>query len=175
MTTKAMKHPVLCGMCGVLCGIPCGIKPAWIKACAVCAVSTLTRTGGRVRTKPKHTHHAHACKTHMDTAHTAHTAHPHINQQLTKKLIPHNTPHIPHKKKMDEKQTKRVIRCTPENAPEVRALVGRWPELNHLVRTLQDQNMFPGLRNVQITLTGSEEFVGKGLAGVRPENAPKAE
>ena len=175
MTTQAQKHPVLCGMCGIPCGIPCGIKPAWIKACAVCAVSTLTRTGGRVRTKPKHTHNAHACKTRIDTAHTAHTAHPHINQQLTKKLIPHTTPHIPHKKKMDEKQTKRVIRCTPENAPEVRALVKRWPQLNTLVTSLQAQGVFPGLRGLQITLTGSEEFVGKGLAGVQPENAPNAE
>ena len=175
MTTKALKHPVLCGVCGVLCGIACGIKPAWILGCAVCAVSNLTRTGGRVRTKPKNTHNAHTRKNHMDTAHTAHTAHPHINQQLTKKRIPHNTPHIPHKKKMDEKQTKRVIRCTPENAPEVRALVKRWPQLNTLVTSLQTQGVFPGLRGLQITLKGSEEFVGKGLAGVQAKNTPNAE
>ena len=42
------------------------------------------------------------------------------------------------------------------------------------MRGLQEQGMFPGLRALQITLTGSEEQVAKGLAGVMAENAPQA-
>lgn len=75
---------------------------------------------------------------------------------------------------MDEKQAKRVIRCTPENAPEMRALVARWPALDTLVRSLQAQNAFPGLRGLQATLTGPEEWVAKGLGAVVPENAAAA-
>ena len=75
---------------------------------------------------------------------------------------------------MDEKQVKRVIHCTPDNVAEVRALVRRWPTLNTLVETLQAKDLFPGLRNLQITITGSEESVSKGLGAVMPENAPMA-
>ena len=74
---------------------------------------------------------------------------------------------------MTEKQAKAVIRCTPENAAEMRDLVKRWPQLDGLVRDLQAQGMFPGLRALQITLTGPAEQVAKGLAGVMPENAPE--
>ena len=75
---------------------------------------------------------------------------------------------------MTEKQAKAVIRCTPENAAEVRDLVKRWPELDSLVRGLQQQGLFPGLRALQITLTGSDEWVGKGVAAIQPQNAPVA-
>lgn len=75
---------------------------------------------------------------------------------------------------MDEKQAKRVIRCTPENVGDVRALVKRWPQLDTLVHSLQTQGVFPGLRGLQITLTGEQEWVGKGLGAVMPENAPEA-
>lgn len=75
---------------------------------------------------------------------------------------------------MTEKNTKAVIRCTPENAADMRDLVKRWPQLDTLVRGLQAQGMFPGLRSLQITLTGDEKQVAKGLAGVMPENAPNA-
>ena len=68
-------------------------------------------------------------------------------------------------------QARAVIRCTPENAGEMRALVQRWPELNDLVKGLQAQGLFPGLRALQITLTGDEKQVAKGLAGVMPQNA----
>lgn len=71
---------------------------------------------------------------------------------------------------MDEKQVKRVIHCTPDNVAEVRALVRRWPTLNTLVETLQAKDLFPGLRSLQITITGSEEWLG----AVMPENAPMA-
>lgn len=73
---------------------------------------------------------------------------------------------------MDEKQAQRVIRCTPENAAEMRSLVNRWPQLNALVRGLQAQGVFPGLRGLQVTLTGTDKFVAKGLGAVMPENAP---
>lgn len=74
---------------------------------------------------------------------------------------------------MDEKKTERVIRCTPENVGDMRALIKRWPQLDTLVHGLQGQGVFPGLRGLQITLTGSDEWVGQGLGAVAPENTPK--
>lgn len=75
---------------------------------------------------------------------------------------------------MDEPSSTRVIRCTEENVKEFRQVVKAWPELYDLVKGLQEQNLFPGLRAMQITLTGSAEHVGKGLAALLPENAPVA-
>ena len=94
--------------------------------------------------------------------HTAHTAHPYSSTHFLKKM----TAEAP------EKKVERVIRCTPDNAPEFRDLVKRWPELNDLVRSLQAQGLFPGLRAMQIRLTGREEWVGKGVAAIQAENAP---
>jgi|GEM_PF-3429390 len=71
-------------------------------------------------------------------------------------------------------QARAVIRCTPENAGDMRALVQRWPELNALVKGLQAQGLFPGLRALRITVTGDEKQVAKGLAGVMPQNAASA-
>lgn len=77
-------------------------------------------------------------------------------------------------KKTDEMpKMKKVIVCTPENAPEFRALASRWPELGQLIDQLKAQDMFPGLRAARITISGDSEQVGKGLAGVCAENAPK--
>lgn len=75
---------------------------------------------------------------------------------------------------MDGEQHKRTIRCTPDNAKEMAAVVKAWPELHDLVRDLQGAGLFPGLRGLEITLTGSEELVGKGLGALLPENAPAA-
>lgn len=72
-------------------------------------------------------------------------------------------------------QAQQKIKCTQENAHEVRSLMGRWPELDGLVRGLHQAGLIDGLRSVQITLTGSENFVVKGLAAVKAENAPQAE
>ena len=72
-------------------------------------------------------------------------------------------------------QAQQKIRCTQENAHEVRALMARWPEFGGLVRSLHKGGLIDGLRSVQITLTGSQEFVANGLASVRAENAPQAE
>ena len=71
-------------------------------------------------------------------------------------------------------QARKTIRCTQDNAHEVRALMGRWPELDGLVRGLHKGGLIDGLRSVQITLTGSENFVAQGLAAVKAENAPQA-
>jgi len=67
----------------------------------------------------------------------------------------------------------RTIRCTPDNAFEMQQAVKNWPELHALVQHLQAQDLFPGLRGLQITLTGSESFVGKGLGALTADNASK--
>ncbi len=72
-------------------------------------------------------------------------------------------------------QARKTIPCTQDNAREVRALMARWPELDGLVRGLHQAGLIDGLRSVQITLTGDEKFVAKGLGAVKEENAPQAE
>ena len=74
----------------------------------------------------------------------------------------------------DGKDSKKVIRCTPENAKAMAVVVKNWPELHALVQTLQAQDLFPGLRAMQITITGSAEAVAKGLDAVNEINAAKA-
>ena len=68
----------------------------------------------------------------------------------------------------------RTIRCTPENGADMQKVDRAWPELHALVQSLQAQDLFPGLRAMQITLTGSAEHCAKGLAALLPENAPQA-
>lgn len=55
------------------------------------------------------------------------------------------------------------------------ATVKAWPQLHDLVKSLQAQDLFPGLRALQITLTGDQTFINGGLAAVRQINAPKPE
>lgn len=174
MTAVAIKRPDLCGVLGIPFAMRCAIKSLIHMACAVRAVPGFTGAGGRVNAQPQNQQNTCTCKTHMPTAHTAHTAHPFCSNHL--RVLPYptiNTTH-PTKKKMDGKEAKRVIRCTPENAADMRALVARWPELDLLVRSLQAQNLFPGLRALQITLSGPEEWVAKGVGAVMAENAPQA-
>lgn len=64
-------------------------------------------------------------------------------------------------------------RCTPENAPLVRAIVQSQPQLHQLVKDLQAANLFPGLRGLSFRITGSEKQLAKGLAALLPENAPE--
>ena len=71
---------------------------------------------------------------------------------------------------MDELVTRR-IRCTPENAAEFAQTVKEWPELHDLAKNLHAKGLLHGLRNVQITITGAQEEVEKGLAAVREQNA----
>ena len=72
-----------------------------------------------------------------------------------------------------EPQATRTIRCTPENAREMQQMVKAWPELHDLVRQLQAQNLFPGLRAMSVTLTGPQSQVAKGIGALIPENAAK--
>lgn len=67
-------------------------------------------------------------------------------------------------------EAKRVIACTEANAAQMREVVKQWPQLNALVKGLQAQGVFPGLRGMQITLTGSEATVAKGLDALTGEN-----
>lgn len=57
----------------------------------------------------------------------------------------------------------RVIRCTADNAKQFQQIVKNDPELLNLVQSLQAQNLFPGLRAMTITITGSPEVLAKGL------------
>ncbi|MBB3642597.1 hypothetical protein [Variovorax atrisoli] len=68
---------------------------------------------------------------------------------------------------------KRVIRCNESNAPEFLAMVNRWPELKALVRSLRDAGLFPGLRGLQVTLTGTHAGVSEGLASVGGDGGSK--
>lgn len=75
---------------------------------------------------------------------------------------------------MDGNEISRVVRCTETNAAEFMAMVNRWPELRSLVRSLRDADLFPGLRGMQVTLTGAPEWVAGGLASVAAGCSAKA-
>lgn len=62
--------------------------------------------------------------------------------------------------------TTRVIRCTPENAKQVQQLVKADPQLHALVQSLQAQGLFPGLRAITFTLTGTPDHCAKGLQAI---------
>ena len=49
-----------------------------------------------------------------------------------------------------------------------------WPELGTLCRDLMAQGVFPGLRGLQITLTGNDETIAKGLDALIEQNASTA-
>lgn len=68
----------------------------------------------------------------------------------------------------------RHIAATPANAPAMRALVQGWPELHALVQHLQAAQLFPGLRGLQISLTGAPDWVAQGLGAPWPPNPPQA-
>lgn len=75
----------------------------------------------------------------------------------------------------DHPPVSRVITCKPENQRDMAAAVKAWPELHSLVKGLQAQGTFPGLRGLRIKLTGSKEFVAQGLGAIGQINASKAE
>jgi hypothetical protein len=68
----------------------------------------------------------------------------------------------------------RTIACTPENAAQMQAFVKSQPVLLNVVKSLQRQGIFPGLRGLSITLTGSPEFIQQGLDALLPtsEDSP---
>lgn len=132
-------------------------------------------TGAHVQNKPiTHTHNKtkNVSRVRYRTYRTYRTSL--MYQALTRLSYRTPIPHIPHKKMNDGKDSKRVIRCTPENAKAMAGVVKNWPELHALVQTLQAQDLFPGLRAMQITITGSAEAVAKGLDAVNEINAAKA-
>ncbi|TXH90342.1 MAG: hypothetical protein E6Q78_05210 [Rhodoferax sp.] len=70
-------------------------------------------------------------------------------------------------------QGQRTIRCTEENAAQMQQAVKNWPELHALVKDLHAANLIPGLRAVQITLSGPPEHLAKGLGALLPDNGAK--
>jgi hypothetical protein len=66
---------------------------------------------------------------------------------------------------MNETKKGQLIRCTPENAGQMRELVKAWPQLDDLVRHLMAAGHIQGLRSLSITLTGSAEQRAAGLDG----------
>lgn len=75
---------------------------------------------------------------------------------------------------MDCPPVKKTIRCTEENLHEFKQALRDWPELGTLCRDLIAQGVFPGLRSLQITLTGTKEGVAQGLGAIPALVASKA-
>lgn len=66
---------------------------------------------------------------------------------------------------MMEEVGKRTIRCTEHNVGQFRDLVKSCPRLTAMVKGLQAQGVFPGLRGMTITLEGTPEHLARGLNG----------
>lgn len=75
---------------------------------------------------------------------------------------------------MDCPNKKLLIVGTPDNAREMASAVKDWPELHDLVKGLQAQDLFPGLRGLRITITGDDQLLAQGLGAVKTINASKA-
>lgn len=71
-------------------------------------------------------------------------------------------------------EAKRVIACTEENTAHMQQVVKQWPQLHALVKGLQAQGVFPGLRGMQVTLTGQPETVAKGLDALTGEDGMRS-
>lgn len=108
------------------------------------------------------------------TAHTAHTAHAPIHAGLRVFARRTTSPTYRTKEKMSCQPVTRTIRCTEDNLSEFKKIVREWPALHSLVKDLQAQGYFPGLRAMQITLTGNAEYLAKGLDAIHQENASNA-
>ena len=174
MRKNAPFVPGVPGLCRALCRA--------FHSCAGCAGSPI---GGRAREVAAQTPMHKKTLLRIYTPGTPGTpGTPHINQPLTQKQsgttsgTPGTNNLIRFKNerlKMEKSQiTTRRISVTQDNAADARAMVRRWPALDSLVQSLQAQGMFPGLRAMQITLTGHDEWVGKGLGAVMSQNAPTA-
>lgn len=181
MTVNACFVPGVQGLCRGLCRV--------FHSCAACAGSHI---GVRTQRKTKTASTQKRVLLRICTRHMMHMLHTldsytyfHASP-CTRRCTPGtDTPRarlLPiflfRKEVMEENPTqplaKKVIRCTPENAAAMQQAVKAWPELHALVQDLQAQNLFPGLRALQITLTGNEQFVAKGLAAVAEINATRA-
>lgn len=69
-------------------------------------------------------------------------------------------------------QLERTIRCTPDNEAEFRAAIKSDPHLLQLMKGLQAQGVFPGLRAVTLTVTGDAQTVARGLAALHTPEQP---
>ncbi|QOQ83690.1 hypothetical protein INP81_07390 [Comamonas thiooxydans] len=167
-------RPDLCAMCGKVCGMVCAIKSLISKDCALCALSAYTGVQAGACT------HMHAGVCMCVCLHSAHSAHSaqlihikHLRIRHGAHIAAHHAAHhstTPFLKEEEmEEEKKRVIGCTPENAAQMKRVVQGWPQLHGLVKQLQAADLFPGMRAMQITLTGSAEFVGQGLDALDPE------
>lgn len=161
-------RPVVWGMWGMAWGVLWGSKSLINNGCGVCGVSALIGVRAGACT------HMHACACMCVQVHTPHTPHtPHM-QQARHSHTPQHAQHIPHTcfLKGDEMvEEKRVIACTQENVAQMRRIVQNWPALHDLVDGLQKQGCFPGLRGLQITLTGHPSVLARGLDVLEGESA----
>ena len=179
MSAAVMVRADLCAMCCNLCGMVCAIKSLIFKGCAPCALSALTGVQAGACTHM----HAGACRcVHVHDAHSAHSAHlihiNHLRHRHGAQDAAHHGAHLSttsflKEEEMDEEK-KRVIACTPENAGQMKRVVQGWPQLHGLVKQLQAADLFPGMRAMQITLTGSAAFVGQGLDALDPAKRSQA-
>ena len=161
------------GLCRDLCRV--------FRSCAGCAGSfthVRTRKNKTTITSHKRTH-ARICTLH--TLHTLHTldsythfAHTPCTSRCTPCTRARSPLFFTLKEKMMEETRSKTIRCTPDNAVEMQRMVKQWPELHALVQDLQAQGLFPGLRGLSVTLTGSAAFVAGGVDAVNQINATKA-
>lgn len=174
MSAEVVFCPELCTMCSTVCSNVCTIKSLILNGCALCALSTYTGAQAGACT---HMHAGVRRCTSVHSAHSAHSAHlmhiKHLRHRHGAHIAAHHAAHISTtpflKEKEMEEEKKRVIGCTPENAAQMKCVVQGWPQLHGLVKQLQAADLFPGMRAMQITLTGSAEFVGQGLDALDPE------
>lgn len=160
----------LCGVCAMPCAIVCGSKSLIYMGCAVCAASfAVSHAGVRVCRR------AHVrTPVRLYPAHTAHTAHTNAHAGLRVFARRTTSPTSCTKEKMDCLPVKKTLRCTEENLPEFKQALRDWPELGTFCRDLIAQGVFPGLRSLQITLTGTPEGVAQGLGAIPALIASKA-
>lgn len=159
---------VLWGMWGNLLAMAWGNKCLINKGCGLCGVSALIGVRAGACT------HMHACACMCVQVHSPHAPHtPHM-QQTRHFNTPQHAQHIPHTcflKGNEMVEEKRVIACTQENVAQMRRIVENWPALHELVDGLQKQGCFPGLRGLQITLTGHPSALARGLDVLEGESA----
>lgn len=165
MSRAPMFVPAVQGACRGLCR---GFH--W---CAGCAGS---HTCARTHRKTATPHTTKRALMRICTRHTRHTRHMHDlythfhASPGTRPGTRGTHPIFIFKKKVMEKPQQppasRTIRCTPENAADMRHMVKTWPALHSLVQHLQAQGLFPGLRAITVTLTGDPATLAQGMAAV---------
>lgn len=173
---NAVRHPM-----PHVCGNLCGSKLLILLGCAPCAASRpLSRACVCAREKrPRiRKRKPHVCVYMPHMPHMPHTPQ-HINDLRDTSCRTHaaQMPHTPSIHFFSEKEgmvMKRRILCTEENAKEVQALVKRDADLLALVKGLQEQGMFPGLRAMVFTIEGDEQTIAKGLAAWPVKNGAEA-